>query len=101
MAEETEKSQARLEELYSLATKSEGTPKPKRALLAWKCPKCSGKLTKESVKEGIMGESEFARKVISEAGVPAGLYYPSIDHFTCGNCGYEFAKRGLQQLSTD
>jgi hypothetical protein len=88
----------KLQKLYSLAMNSAQSLPPKRALFAWKCPKCGGKLDRESLKEMIFageGGSEFANKVISEAGLPQGVYNLRIDHFTC-KCDYEFAKRTIE-----
>ncbi len=87
----------KLHKLHSLAMSSGQSLQPKRAFLGWKCPECGGKLDKETVLA--WGEvSEFANKVISEAGLPKSTYALQIDHFTC-ECGYEFAKQTIESLS--
>ncbi|MEW6142285.1 MAG: hypothetical protein AB1597_03905 [Chloroflexota bacterium] len=91
----------KLEKLYAIAMSSGQTPPPKKSLFAAKCPKCGAKLNKESVKElivGVEGESAFVNKVIAEAQLTPGAYYLAIDHYTCPNGDYEFAKRSVEEL---
>lgn len=93
---ETEKEE-KLQKLYSLAMSTQPLL-PKRSLFAWKCPKCGGKLDKESVGDRIYageGGTEFANKVISDGGFDPAIYNLKIDHFTC-KCGYEFAQRFIE-----
>ncbi len=97
MAEEKSK---KLEKLYIVAVNSAQSPQPKRALLGSKCPKCDSKLRKEAVKEMIFsgeGGTEFAKKVVSDAGFPPSLYELSIEHFTCPKCGYDYAKASVSK----
>lgn len=97
-ASKTEK----LEKLYAIAMSSAQTPPPKKSLFGARCPKCGAKLSKESVKELIVGveggENAFVNKVIAESQLAPGAYYLVIEHYTCPGGDYEFAKRNVEEL---
>ena len=95
---EREKSLEKALKLYSLATDSEQSLKPKHSLFTWKCPKCGAKLSKESIKESIAPGTEFEDKVLSDAGLGPGVYYLHINHFNCGACGYDYAERYVEAM---
>jgi len=89
----------KLEELCALAVNGTETTRPKRALFGLKCPKCGGKLAKDSAKAMVLvGEegSEIINKVVTEAQYGPGVYTVKVDHFTCG-CGYEFFKTDVSE----
>ncbi len=88
--------------LYELVEKSEQSPKPKRALFSVKCPKCGSKLARDSAKGPIFASeegNEFAKKVAAKAELDPGVYTLTIDHFTCKQCGYDFAKAEVAAVS--
>ena len=94
--------QEKLKQLYDIAMKMGDTPPPKRAFLASKCPKCGAKLNKESVKElivGVQGENQFINKIVADAALAPGAYNIYIDHYTCPNKDYEYAKRTIEEVS--
>lgn len=97
-----EQKEERLQKLYEVVEKTEQGPGPKRSLLGSKCPKCGTKLGKESVK-GLLfageGCTEFAKKVAARAELPPGVYNLAINHFTCPQCHYEYAKSELSAVS--
>jgi hypothetical protein len=103
MAESKENSkQQKLEQLYGMAMSCGELPAPKRTLFSTKCPKCGGKLKKETVKElvvGVEGGDAFVLKVLNEASVPVGAYYLTIDRFTCEAGDYDYARRTVEEVS--
>ncbi len=92
----------RMEKLYGVAEKTAQSAEPKRVLFGYKCPKCGGKLGKESVK-GLLfageGCTEFAKKVAASAELPPGVYNLTIHHFTCSQRDYEYAKTAVSAVS--
>jgi hypothetical protein len=100
-SKETNKQQ-KLEQLYGLAMSCENLPAPKRSLFSVKCPKCGGKLKKDTAKElivGVDGGDAFVLKVLSEASVPVGAYYLTIDRFPCEAGDYDYARRTVEEVS--
>ena len=94
--------QEKLEQLYGMAMSCGSLPAPKRSLFSVKCPKCGGKLKKESAKElivGVEGGDAFVLKVLSEASVPVGAYYLTIERFTCEAGDYDYARRTVEEVS--
>jgi hypothetical protein len=103
MADKNEEGkQQKLEQLYGMAMSSGNLPAPKRSLFSVKCPKCGGKLKKDTVKElivGVDGGDAFVLKVLSEASVPVGAYYLTIERFTCEAGDYDYARRMVEEVS--
>jgi hypothetical protein len=87
------------ERLYNLAANHAKLEKPRRALFGRKCPKCESKLSKNTTKELLLGDSEFVNRVLKEASLPPGSYFLTIDHYTCNKCSYEFAEQITEEVA--
>ncbi len=99
-AHAVEQKEEKIAKLYEVVEKSAQLPLPKRALLGWKCPKCSSRLSKNTAKAIIFsgeGGSDFAKKVVAKAGLAPGLYSLTVQHFTCKQGDYEFARADVEE----
>ncbi len=91
----------KLAELYEAVAGSANAPAPKRGLFGIKCPKCGGKLSKQTEKQLIVvaeGISEFSNKVMKDLQLEPGAYDFTIEQFSCG-CGYRYAKASADAIS--